>query len=85
MRGETKALSDQAEHGGSALAAGLLARAQAARRGLHEVLARLWASLWPIVAVAVIMVALIGFADLPSSYALAGLLGFVALVAHLGT
>ena len=54
-------------------------------RGLHEILARLWASLWLIVAVAVIMVALIGFADLPSSYALAGLLGFVALVALLGT
>lgn len=76
-------MSDQAEHGGSALAAGLLARAHAARRGLREVRARLWASLWLIVAVAVIMVALIGFADLPSSYALAGILGFVALVALL--
>jgi two-component system phosphate regulon sensor histidine kinase PhoR len=83
LRGEAKALSDQAEHVGSALAAGLLARAHAAKRGLHEVMARLWASVWLIVAVAVIMVALIGFADLPSSYALAGILGFVASVALL--
>ena len=66
-------MSDQAEHGGSALAAGLLAR-------LHEVLARLWASVWLIVAVTAIMVALIGFADLPPLYALAGTLGFIGLV-----
>jgi hypothetical protein len=38
---------------------------------------------WLIVAVTAIMVALIGFADLPPLYALAGTLGFIGLVVFL--
>ena len=51
-----KALIDRVERPASPLAASLPARAGAAvLRGLHELAARLWSSLWLIVAVAVIM------------------------------
>ena len=77
-------LSEQAEHDAGALAPGQLARAGASvLRPVREIGARLKASLWLIVAVAVIMLALVLLAGLPASMALVGLLSFTALVALL--
>jgi two-component system, OmpR family, phosphate regulon sensor histidine kinase PhoR len=79
-RGE-KALSDQAERGGRALPAGLFGRIGAAvMRPFREVAARLRASLWLIVAVAVIMASLVLIAGLSKAFALIGLVSFVASV-----
>ena len=71
-------MSDQAERRTSLIAASLPGRAALAfMRGLGELGARLRASLWLIIAVAVIMVSLVAVADLTMSFAIAGLLGFV--------
>jgi two-component system phosphate regulon sensor histidine kinase PhoR len=79
-RGE-KALSEQAERGGRALPAGLFGRIGAAvMRPFREVAARLRASLWLIVAVAVIMASLVLIAGLSKAFALIGLVSFVASV-----
>ena len=75
---------DQVERRASPLAASLPARAGAAvLRGLQEVAARLWSSLWLIVAVAVIMASLVVVAHLSLAFAIAAFLGFVASVALL--
>ena len=79
-----KALIDRVERPASPLAASLPARAGAAvLRGLHELAARLWSSLWLIVAVAVIMASLVVVAHLSLPFAIAAFLGFVASVALL--
>ena len=79
-----KALTDRVERPASPLAASLPARAGAATlRGLHELAARLWSSLWLIVAVAVIMASLVVVAHLSLPFAIAAFLGFVASVALL--
>ena len=52
-------------------------------RGVRELGARLWSSLWLIVAVAVIMASLVIVAHLSFAFAIAALLGFVASVALL--
>jgi len=52
-------------------------------RGIHEVGVRLWASLWLIVTVAVIMASLVIVAHLSLAFAVAAFLGFVASVALL--
>jgi two-component system phosphate regulon sensor histidine kinase PhoR len=79
-----KALTDRVERPASPLAASLPARAGAAvLRGLHELAARLWSSLWLIVAVAVIMASLVVVAHLSLPFAIAAFLGFVASVALL--
>jgi two-component system phosphate regulon sensor histidine kinase PhoR len=49
-------------------------------RGARELMARLWASLWLIVAVGVIMISLVIVAHLSLPFAIAGFLGFVASV-----
>ncbi|HEY6655476.1 MAG TPA: histidine kinase dimerization/phospho-acceptor domain-containing protein, partial [Methyloceanibacter sp.] len=75
---------DRVERPVSPLAASLPARAGAAMlRGLHELAARLWSSLWLIVAVAVIMASLVVVAHLSLPFAIAAFLGFVASVALL--
>jgi two-component system, OmpR family, phosphate regulon sensor histidine kinase PhoR len=77
-------LIDRVERPASPLAASLPARAGAAvLRGLQEVAARLWSSLWLIVAVAVIMASLVVVAHLSLPFAIAAFLGFVASVALL--
>jgi two-component system phosphate regulon sensor histidine kinase PhoR len=77
-------LIDRVERPASPLAASLPARAGAAAlRGLHELAARLWSSLWLIVAVAVIMASLVVVAHLSLPFAIAAFLGFVASVALL--
>jgi two-component system phosphate regulon sensor histidine kinase PhoR len=79
-RGE-KALSDQAQQSARALPPGLLGRIGAAvMRPFREVAARLRASLWLIVAVAVIMASLVLIAGLSKAFALIGLASFVASV-----
>ena len=79
-----KVLIDRVERPASPLAASLPARAGAAvLRGLHELAARLWSSLWLIVAVAVIMASLVVVAHLSLPFAIAAFLGFVASVALL--
>lgn len=57
--------------------------AAALSRGLAELGARLWTSLWLIIAVAVIMVSLVIVAHLSPAFAVAAFLGFVASVALL--
>ena len=52
-------------------------------RGVRELGARLWSSLWLIVAVAVIMASLVIVAHLSLPFAIAALLGFIASVALL--
>src|SRR6476646_10271539 len=80
-RGE-QALTDQAGRAGSTLS--LPVRTGAAlMRGLREFGARLWCSLWLIVAVAVIMASLVVVAHLSLPFAVAAFLGFVASVALL--
>ncbi|MGA8692035.1 MAG: ATP-binding protein [Methyloceanibacter sp.] len=77
-------MSDQAKRGAPALSASLPVRASAAViRGGQELLARLWASLWLIVAVAVIMASLVVLAHLSLPFAIAAFLGFVTSVALL--
>ena len=77
-------MSDQAEHGAHALPPGLVWRAgQAARRGLRELAARLWAALWQVVVVAVIMASLVALSDLSAGMALVAFASFVAAVALL--
>lgn len=79
-----KALSDQAGHDAGALAPGQAARLWAsALRALRELGSRLRASLWLIVALAVIMLALVVSTGLPASIALLALSSFTALVALL--
>ena len=56
---------------------------QAVRRGLRELAARLWTSLWLIVIVAVIMAALVALGDLSVGLALTAFASFVASVALL--
>ncbi len=74
-------MSDQVEHRVPALPGGLLGRAmQAVIRGFRELGARLWTSLWQIVAVAVIMVSLVLIAGLSKAFALIGFVSFVASV-----
>ncbi|MGV1013996.1 MAG: ATP-binding protein [Methyloceanibacter sp.] len=77
-------MSDQAEPGAPTLQPTLFGRAgQAVTRGLRVLTARLWASLWQVVAVAVIMAALIAVADLPLALAVTAFVSFVAAVALL--
>jgi two-component system, OmpR family, phosphate regulon sensor histidine kinase PhoR len=74
-------LSDQAEQGAGALPPRLLERIGAAvMRPFREVAARLKASLWLIVAVAVIMASLVLIAGLSKAFALIGVVSFVASV-----
>jgi two-component system phosphate regulon sensor histidine kinase PhoR len=78
-----RALTDQAEHA-APLSESLPARAAAAlMRGVRELGARLWSSLWLIVAVAVIMASLVIVAHLSLAFAVAAFFGFVASVALL--
>jgi len=80
-RGE-QALIEQAGRAASPLS--LPVRTGAAlMRGLREFGARLWCSLWLIVAVAVIMASLVVLAHLSLPFAVAAFLGFVASVALL--
>jgi two-component system phosphate regulon sensor histidine kinase PhoR len=75
-------LSDQAER--PPLPSGVLIRAGSVlMRVLQEFFARLWAGLWLIVAVAVIMASLVLFAHLAVPLAIVAFLGFVASVALL--
>ena len=77
-------MSDQLGHSATSLPAGQVTRAwSAVSRGLKEMAARLSASRWLIVVVAVIMVALIAATDLPATVAFMGFLAFVASVALL--
>jgi two-component system, OmpR family, phosphate regulon sensor histidine kinase PhoR len=81
LRRGKKPLSEQAERGATALSASLSARASAAvMLGLREVAARLWTSLWLIVAVAVIMASLVVVAHLSLAFAVAAFAGFVTSV-----
>jgi two-component system, OmpR family, phosphate regulon sensor histidine kinase PhoR len=74
-------LTNQVEHSARAMPAGLFGRAgQAILRAFREIAARLWASLWHIVAVAVIMVTLVALAGLSEALALTAFVGFVASV-----
>ena len=76
--------AEQAEQSSRALPSGLLLRAgQAVRRGLRELAARLWTSLWQIVIVAVIMASLVALENLTVGLALAAFVAFVASVALL--
>ena len=77
-------MSDQADRSAATLPASLVRRFVAAcTRGLAEVWARVWTSLWPIVAVAVIMVSLVIVAHLSLPFAVAAFFGFLASVALL--
>ncbi len=77
-------MSEQAGHDAGALAPSQLGRVWAAAlRIVREVVGRLKASLWLIVAVAAIMLGLVLLASLPGSMALLGLVCFTALVALL--
>lgn len=77
-------MSDQVDRGASSIEASLPTRAGLAlKRGTHEFLARLFASLWLIVAVAVIMASLVVVAHLSLPFAVAAFFGFVASVALL--
>jgi two-component system phosphate regulon sensor histidine kinase PhoR len=77
-------MSDQAQRGAPPLSASLLGRfASWIMRGFAEVFARLRASLWLIVAVAVIMISLVVLAHLSLPFAVAAFLGFVMSVALL--
>ena len=74
-------MSDQAEQGARSLPPRLLERIGAAvMRPFREVAARLKASLWLIVAVAVIMASLVLIAGLSKTFALIGVVSFVASV-----
>src|SRR3990170_3729827 len=78
---EEKPLSDHAEPSARALEPGLLGRiGQAVMRPFREIAARLRAALWLIVAVAVIMASLVLIAGLSKTFALIGLVSFVASV-----
>src|SRR5215831_3531828 len=84
LRRGAQALTDQAGRAASTLNANLPARVgKALIRGLLELGARLWSSLWLIVAVAVIMASLVVVAHLSLAFAVAAFLGFVASVALL--
>ena len=77
-------MSDQVERGVTPIEASLPVRTRAALwRGIQELVARVLASLWLIVAVAVIMASLIIVAHLSLPFAIAAFLGFVASVALL--
>ena len=77
-------MTNQAEQSARPLSSGVLWRArQVMVRGLRELAARLWTSLWQIVIVAVIMVALVALGDLSSDLALTAFVSFVASVALL--
>ena len=74
-------MSDQAEPSARTVEPGPLVRAgQAVMRPFREIAARLRASLWLIVAVAVIMASLVLLAGLSKAFALIGLVSFVASV-----
>ncbi|MGK2921988.1 MAG: ATP-binding protein [Methyloceanibacter sp.] len=77
-------MTNQVDHSAPALPPGLLWRAlHAVRRGLRELAARLWSSLWQVVIVAVIMAALVALGDLSVGLALIAFASFVASVALL--
>ena len=77
-------MTNQAEQDARGLPPGLFWRAgQAARRGVRELAARLWTSLWQVVIVAVIMSALVALSDLSVPLALTAFVSFVASVALL--
>ena len=77
-------MTNQVDHSAPALPSGFLWRVRlAVRRGLRELAARLWSSLWQVVIVAVIMAALVALGDLPVGLALAAFASFVASVALL--
>lgn len=77
-------MTDQAEQSARPLPSGFLWRArQAIRRGLRELAARLWTSLWQIVIVAVIAASLVALGDLSAGLALTAFAAFVASVALL--
>ena len=77
-------LSDQAEPGTRTLPPSLFGRAgHAILRGFRVLATRLWASLWQVVAAAVIMATLVTVADLPVALALTAFISFVAAVALL--
>ena len=77
-------MSNQVEHSARPIASGLLWRAsQALRRGTRELATRLWAALWQIVIVAVIMASLVTLGDLSVEIALAAFASFVGAVALL--
>src|SRR4051812_35111933 len=79
-RGENL-VTDQGERSAAALSLGPLTRlGSALLLGLRELRARLWASLWLIVTVAVIMTSLVVVAHLSHTFAIAAFLGFVASV-----
>jgi two-component system phosphate regulon sensor histidine kinase PhoR len=74
-------LSEQVEHRARALPRDLLKRAvQTVTHVVRELGTRLWASLWQIVAVAVIMVSLVLIAGLSKAFALIGFASFLASV-----
>jgi len=81
-RGE-QALTDQAGRAAASTLSLLVRTGAALMRGLREFRARLWSSLWLIVAVAVIMASLVVVAHLSLPFAVAAFLGFVASVALL--
>jgi PAS domain-containing protein len=77
-------LTNQAEQSARPLPSGIVWRArQAMLRGLRELAARLWTSLWQIVIVAVIMASLVALGDLSLGLALTAFVSFVASVALL--
>jgi two-component system phosphate regulon sensor histidine kinase PhoR len=77
-------LSEQAEPSTRTLPPSLFGRAgHAILRGFRVLAARLWASLWQVVAAAVIMAVLVALADLPLALALTAFVSFVAAVALL--
>lgn len=77
-------MTNQAEQTARPLPSGILWRArQVVVRGLRELAARLWTSLWLIVIVAVIMASLVALGDLSLGLGLAAFLSFTASVAVL--
>ena len=77
-------MTNQAEQSARPLPSGIVWRArQAMLRGLRELAARLWTSLWQIVIVAVIMASLVALGDLSLGLALTAFVSFVASVALL--
>jgi len=75
-------LTNQADHGDRLVPWGILRRAgQSVRRGVGELAARVWASFWLILIVAVIMATLVALGDLDFGLALTAFAAFVGAVA----
>jgi two-component system phosphate regulon sensor histidine kinase PhoR len=75
-------LTNQADHGDRLVPWGILRRAgQSVRRGVGELAARVWASFWLILIVAVIMATLVALGDLDFGLAVTAFAGFVGAVA----